>query len=260
MATISAQSVQKSFDSLEVLSRLDLEIQDCEFVSILGPSGCGKTTLLRTVAGLEKATSGQILLDGQPVTGPRPDLTLVFQNFRLLPWRTVEANVGYGLRLRGVPKAEARERVQQKIDMVGLRGYEKKYPYQLSGGMQQRVGLARALAIDPKYLLMDEPFGALDAQTRELMQEELLSIWADSPKTVMFVTHSIDEAIVLSDRVVVMEAKPGRIVDDIRIPFERPRSAVDIRTDPVFAELRQHMWGLLRHEDRPVAAGGAPGE
>jgi NitT/TauT family transport system ATP-binding protein len=260
VATISAQSVQKSFDSLEVLSRLDLEIQDCEFVSILGPSGCGKTTLLRTVAGLEKATSGQILLDGQPVTGPRPDLTLVFQNFRLLPWRTVEANVGYGLRLRGVPKPEARERVQEKIDMVGLSGYEKKYPYQLSGGMQQRVGLARALAIDPKYLLMDEPFGALDAQTRELMQEELLSIWAASPKTVMFVTHSIDEAIVLSDRVVVMEAKPGRIIDDIRIPFERPRSAAEIRTDPRFAELRQRMWGLLRHEDRPVAAGGAPGE
>jgi NitT/TauT family transport system ATP-binding protein len=260
VATISAQRVQKSFDALEVLSSLDLEIRDCEFVSILGPSGCGKTTLLRTVAGLEKATAGQILLDGDPVTGPRPDLTLVFQNFRLLPWRTVEANVGYGLRLRGVRKAEAHERVQQKIDMVGLRGYEKKYPYQLSGGMQQRVGLARALAIDPKYLLMDEPFGALDAQTRELMQEELLAIWAASPKTVMFVTHSIDEAIVLSDRVVVMEAKPGRIVDDITIPFERPRHAAEIRTDPRFAELRQHMWGLLRQADTPVPAGGAPGE
>jgi NitT/TauT family transport system ATP-binding protein len=260
VATISAQSVQKSFDTLEVLSRLDLEIRDCEFVSVLGPSGCGKTTLLRTVAGLEKATAGQILLDGEPVTGPRPDLTLVFQNFRLLPWRTVEANVGYGLRLRGVPKAEMRERVQQKIDMVGLSGYEKKYPYQLSGGMQQRVGLARALAIDPKYLLMDEPFGALDAQTRELMQEELLAIWTASPKTVMFVTHSIDEAIVLSDRVVVMEAKPGRIIDDITIPFERPRRAAEIRTDPRFAELRQHMWGLLRNADTPVPAGGAPGE
>jgi NitT/TauT family transport system ATP-binding protein len=258
VATIEAKGVAKSFDNLEVLTQLDLVIGDCEFVSILGPSGCGKTTLLRMVAGLEKSTGGEILLDGSRVMAPRPDLTLVFQNFRLLPWRTVEANIGYGLRLRGVPKDEIRERVNQQIAMVGLEGYEKKYPYQLSGGMQQRVGLARALAIDPTYLLMDEPFGALDAQTREFMQEELLSIWSASPKTVMFVTHSIDEAIVLSDRVVVMQAKPGRIVDDIKVPFPRPRLGGDLRTKPEFAELRHHMWTLLRVDERTLSESGAP--
>jgi NitT/TauT family transport system ATP-binding protein len=185
-------------------------------------------------------------------------MTLVFQNFRLLPWQTVEDNVGYGLRLRGIPKKQVRLQVGSFITMVGLEGFETAYPYQLSGGMQQRVGLARALAIDPQILLMDEPFGALDAQTREVMQEELLRIWNATHKTVVFVTHSIDEALVLADRVVMMAARPGRIIDNIAVPFARPRDPVHMRADPRFTELRTRMWELLRRTEpqRMEAAGG----
>ncbi|ANW66514.1 ABC transporter ATP-binding protein [Mycobacterium sp. djl-10] len=249
MANVDIKDLSKHFGPLSVFDHINLHVDEYEFVSILGPSGCGKTTLLRIVAGIEQATGGAVFISGEPNSKPRPDMTLVFQNFRLLPWRTVQDNVGYGLRLRGHSKSKAREAAQQYVDMVGLQGREKKYPYQLSGGMQQRVGLARALAIRPEILLMDEPFGALDAQTRELMQEELLRIWSADRKTVIFVTHSIDEAIVLSDRVVVMQANPGRIVEDITIPFERPRNAAAIRVDPVFAELRARMWSLLRQEE-----------
>ncbi|MBM7508495.1 ABC transporter ATP-binding protein [Nocardioides sp. 31GB23] len=248
MANVDITGLSKHFDSLSVFDDVDLHVGDNEFVSILGPSGCGKTTLLRIVAGIEERTSGSVLVDGDEVERPRPDTTLVFQNFRLLPWRTVEDNVAYGLRLRGKSKAESRAAAQPYIAMVGLEGREKKYPYQLSGGMQQRVGLARALAIKPGTLLMDEPFGALDAQTRELMQDELLRIWSNDKRTVIFVTHSIDEAIVLSDRVIVMQSNPGRIVEDITIPFERPRTPTAIRTDPRFARLRAEMWSLLRQE------------
>ena len=248
MANVDIKDLTKHFGALSVFDDVNLQVGEHEFVSILGPSGCGKTTLLRIVAGIEQATAGAVMVDGEESTRPRRDMTLVFQNFRLLPWRTVEDNVAYGLRLRGHGRSGARSQAQTYIRLVGLEGREKKYPYQLSGGMQQRVGLARALAIQPEILLMDEPFGALDAQTRELMQEELLRIWTADPKTVMFVTHSIDEAIVLSDRVIVMQANPGRIVEDIRIPFERPRSAAEIRTDPRFVELRARMWSLLRQE------------
>ncbi len=248
MANVDIQGLSKHFGSLSVFDDVNLHVDNNEFVSILGPSGCGKTTLLRIVAGIEDATSGEVVVDGAEVRKPRPDTTLVFQNFRLLPWRTVEDNVAYGLRLRGRGRSEARKLARPFITMVGLEGREKKYPYQLSGGMQQRVGLARALAIKPGTLLMDEPFGALDAQTRELMQDELLKIWSGDKKTVVFVTHSIDEAIVLSDRVIVMQSNPGRIVEDIRIPFERPRNAAAIRTDPRFAALRAEMWALLRQE------------
>lgn len=248
MASITIEDLSKHFGDLRVFDDIKLEFEENEFVSILGPSGCGKTTLLRIVAGIESATNGTVLIDGNESHKPRPDLTLVFQNIRLLPWRTVEDNVGYGLRVRGASKADARMQAQPYIAMVGLAGREKKFPYQLSGGMQQRVGLARALATRPEILLMDEPFGALDAQTRELMQEELLRIWSADRKTVMFVTHSIDEAIVLSDRVVVMQSNPGRIVKEFRIPFERPRNAAEIRSDRGFAELRAEMWSLLRQE------------
>lgn len=256
MTNVDIKDLSKHFGSLSVFDDIDLHVDDCEFVSILGPSGCGKTTLLRIIAGIEHATAGSVLISGEESTGPRPDMTLVFQNFRLLPWRTVEDNVGYGLRLRGQGRTKARAAAQEYIRMVGLEGREKKYPYQLSGGMQQRVGLARALAIRPEILLMDEPFGALDAQTRELMQEELLRIWSADRKTVVFVTHSIDEAIVLSDRVVVMQSNPGRIVEDITIPFDRPRDASSIRVDPAFAALRTRMWSLLRQEPVGPGSGG----
>lgn len=246
MAQIRAENLEKRFGSVQALSRLNFEVGENEFVSILGPSGCGKTTLLRIVGGLIQADAGAVYIDGEAVTAPRPNMTLVFQNFRLLPWRTVEDNVAYGLRLRGTSTKEARQQVASHITMVGLEGFEKAYPYQLSGGMQQRVGLARALAIDPQILLMDEPLGALDAQTRELMQEELLRIWTSSQKTVVFVTHSIDEALVLSDRVVMMAARPGRIIEDVAVPFSRPRDPVHLRAEPRFAELRTHMWELLR--------------
>jgi len=261
LSNVSIENLSKNYGALSVFDQINLNVGDNEFVSILGPSGCGKTTLLRIVAGLEQATEGRVLVADEETHKPRPDMTLVFQNFRLLPWRTVEDNVGYGLRLRGRSRGEARAEAQPFIKMVGLEGREQKYPYQLSGGMQQRVGLARALAIQPKILLMDEPFGALDAQTRELMQDELLRIWLANRKTVMFVTHSIDEAIVLSDRVIIMQTNPGRIVEDIRIPFERPRNSAEIRNDPRFAKLRAEMWGLLRQEAiAPDMVGGVSGE
>jgi NitT/TauT family transport system ATP-binding protein len=239
------------------LSGIDLEIRDGEFVSLLGPSGCGKSTLLKIMAGLLKASSGHITIDGVDVTGPGPERAMVFQDYALFPWMTVEANVEFGLEARGVPAEKRRATSQELLRVVGLGEFAKKYPHHLSGGMKQRVSIARALAVEPQILLMDEPFGALDAQTRELMQEELLRIWSADRKTVMFVTHSIDEAIVLSDRVVVMQANPGRIVEDIRIPFDRPRNAAAIRTDPAFAELRAHMWSLLRQE--PLQSGAVHG-
>lgn len=261
LSNVSITNLSKHYGALSVFDGINLNVNDNEFVSILGPSGCGKTTLLRIVAGLEQATDGKVLVAGEETDKPRPDMTLVFQNFRLLPWKTVEDNVGYGLRLRGRSKREARLQAQPFIKMVGLEGREQKYPYQLSGGMQQRVGLARALAIQPNILLMDEPFGALDAQTRELMQDELLKIWLANRKTVIFVTHSIDEAIVLSDRVIIMQTNPGRVVKDIRIPFDRPRNPAEIRNDQQFASLRAEMWGLLRQEAiSPDMIGGVSGE
>lgn len=251
MAQIRAQNVEKRFGDVSALAQLDFEVEADEFVSILGPSGCGKTTLLRIVAGLIRTDGGDVYVDDEPIRGPRENMTLVFQNFRLLPWRSIEDNVGYGLRLRGMSKKQARAEVGKYVHMVGLDGFEKSYPYQLSGGMQQRVGLARALAIDPQILLMDEPFGALDAQTREVMQEELLNIWTATQKTVVFVTHSIDEALVLSDRVVMMAARPGRIVKTIDVPFPRPRDPVLLRSLPEFTQLRTQMWELLRQTQSP---------
>jgi NitT/TauT family transport system ATP-binding protein len=235
---------------LLALSGINLTIEENEFVSIVGPSGCGKTTFLAVVDGLIPATGGQILVNGRVVSRPGPDRAVVFQDSSLLPWRTVMKNVIYGLECIGVKRHEARDRAQHFIDMVGLRGFEHHYPYQLSGGMQQRVNLARALVMDPEILLMDEPFAALDAQTREMMQEELLRIWRKSGKTVLFITHQIDEAVFLSDRVIVFSARPGRVKASIDVPLERPRS-LRLKRDPRFHELEDRIWGLIQEDAAP---------
>jgi NitT/TauT family transport system ATP-binding protein len=227
---------------------LSFDVNDNEILCIVGPSGCGKTTLLRCIDGLVPLSAGRILLDGSPVAGPPPRMAMVFQHFGLFPWKTVEANVAYGLRLGGVPRQAAAARVQRVLALVGLRGFAAYYPYQLSGGMQQRVGLARALAIDPEVLLMDEPFAALDAQTREILQEEMLRILDQERKTIVFVTHSIDEALLLGDRVIVLTARPARVREVLSVPYSRPRSVAAVRADPAFGTLRARVWDLLRQE------------
>ena len=232
---------------LRALDGVGLAIEDGEFVSIVGPSGCGKTTFLSVVDGLVPATAGRILVDGAAVTRPGPDRAVVFQDASLLPWRTVLGNVRYGLECLRVPRREARERAAHFVALVGLAGFEHNYPYELSGGMQQRVNLARALVMDPKILLMDEPFAALDAQTREAMQEELLRIWQAAGKTVLFVTHQIDEAIFLSDRVIVFSARPGRVRASIAVDIERPR-ALRLKREARFHAIEDRIWSLI-HDD-----------
>jgi NitT/TauT family transport system ATP-binding protein len=236
---------------LRALDRVNLTVADGEFVSIVGPSGCGKTTFLSVVDGLIAATGGRILVDGAAVTRPGPDRAVVFQDASLLPWRTVLGNVLYGLECLRVPRREARERAQRFVALVGLTGFEHNYPHELSGGMQQRVNLARALVMDPKILLMDEPFAALDAQTREAMQEELLRIWRAAGKTVLFITHQIDEAIFLSDRVIVFSARPGRVRECISIDIERPR-ALRLKREARFHALEDRIWTLI-HDDATTA-------
>jgi NitT/TauT family transport system ATP-binding protein len=228
---------------------LTLEIGDGEFVSIVGPSGCGKSTFLKIVAGLLSPTDGEVLVDGRPISGPSPDRAMVFQDSSLFPWYTVVQNVAYGLDCQGVPAKEAAQRVTPLIEMVGLRGFERQYPHELSGGMQQRVNLARALAVDPGILLMDEPFASLDAQTREIMQAELLRICLPTKKTVLFITHQIGEAVYLSDRVFVMSARPGRLLADLEIDLPRPRP-LDIKHSPAFVEYESAIWGMLESEVR----------
>jgi NitT/TauT family transport system ATP-binding protein len=235
--------------TIVALDGVNLKIMDGEFVSIVGPSGCGKTTFLSVVDGLIPASAGRILVDGTQVSEPGPDRAVVFQDASLLPWRTVAGNVVYGLECQGVPAREARERAQRFIDMVGLGGFEQHYPYELSGGMQQRVNLARALVMDPKILLMDEPFASLDAQTRELMQAELLQIWRKAEKTVLFVTHQIDEAIFLSDRVVVFSGRPGKVKDIIAVDIDRPRDLA-IKREPRFHAIEDRIWGLIEDDVR----------
>ncbi len=233
--------------SLLALDRINLKIHDGEFVCIVGPSGCGKTTFLSVVDGLITATDGRIIVDGVAVTKPGPDRAVVFQDASLLPWRTVQQNVVYGLECAGVKAVEARERAGRFIRMVGLEGFENHYPYELSGGMQQRVNLARALVMDPKILLMDEPFASLDAQTREAMQEEVLRIRKEANKTVLFITHQIDEAIFLSDRVIVFSARPGRVKATIAVDIERPRKLA-VKRDPRFHALEDEIWTLMHDE------------
>jgi NitT/TauT family transport system ATP-binding protein len=231
--------------TFEALKDVSFSVKDKEFFSIIGPSGCGKTTLLKMVAGLVRPTSGQILIDGSRVSGPGNDRAIVFQHFVLLPWADILTNVGFGLEMRGLSRKESREAARPFLDRVGLTGFAEHYPHELSGGMQQRVGLARALAVSPDILLMDEPFGALDAQTRQLMQEDLMRIWDVEQKTVIFVTHSMDEAAYLSDRVLVMDTHPGKVREVLDVPLPRPRDEA-VRTTPVFNELTSHMWHELR--------------
>lgn len=242
---INKRFVQRSGEPLDVLKDVTLTVDDHEFLSIIGPSGCGKTTLLKIVDGLVSADSGEVIIKGKTITGPGPDRAVVFQNFLLLPWADVLSNIAFGLEMRGVSKRDSREVARSQLERVSLLGFEHHYPHELSGGMQQRVGLARALAVDPEILLMDEPFGALDAQTRTLMQGDLLRIWQGERKTVMFITHSMEEAVFLSDRVIIMDTHPGRVHGIVEIPFSRPRDE-SVRGSATFAELTSHMWQELK--------------
>jgi NitT/TauT family transport system ATP-binding protein len=246
---------------LLAIDALSLDVAEGQFATIVGPSGCGKSTFLHIVGGLTRATHGEVQVDGRTVREPGRDRAMVFQDSSLFPWYTVNQNVAYGLECLGVPTKVAVERVGPLIDLVGLAGFEKNYPYELSGGMQQRVNIARALAIDPGLLLMDEPFASLDAQTREIMQAELLKIWNQTRKTVLFITHQISEAVYLSDRVLVMSARPGRILADIAIDLQRPRELA-IKSDPRFVGYEGEIWRLLESEVRREmdTEEGAPGE
>jgi NitT/TauT family transport system ATP-binding protein len=233
--------------SVRALSSFDIDVNEGEFVSIVGPSGCGKSTFLNILLGLMRPESGDLRIRDKAISGPGTDRAMVFQEFGLLPWRTVRNNVGLGLELKGVPAGQRHDIAQRFIEMVGLSGFESHYPHELSGGMKQRVGLARALATDPDVLLMDEPFAALDAQTRDLMQAELLRIWRQARKTVLFVTHQIDEAIYLSDRVIVMTKRPGRSKRIFPIPLTRPRD-YEMRVTPEFNDLKLEIWNTLKDE------------
>ena len=225
---------------------VELNVSSNEVLCIVGPSGCGKTTLLRCIGGLLTPSSGEVLIDGEPIRAPREGVAIVFQHFGLLPWKTVVDNVAFGLRIARLPRQRVAEKVEHYIHLVGLTGFENHYPYQLSGGMQQRVGLARAMAIDPEVLLMDEPFASVDAQTREVLQEELLQLHDRERKTMIFITHSIDEAIILGDRVAVMASRPGRVKEVLQVNFPRPRDPAAIRAQPRYTEIRNHIWEELR--------------
>jgi NitT/TauT family transport system ATP-binding protein len=231
---------------VEALGGISLDVVDGELVCVVGPSGCGKTTLLRVLAGLEQPTSGGVHIRSDDPA--RPAKAMVFQGSGIFPWMTVEQNVAYGLQLQGVPKRERTAIARRWIAEIGLERFATAYPAQLSGGMQQRVGLARAFAYDPEVLLMDEPFGALDAQTRLILQQTLLQQWERNAKTVVFVTHSIEEALTLGDRIYVMSARPGRLLDEVRVPFARPRDTVGLRGDPRFSALFAAIWDVLRDE------------
>lgn len=234
--------------TLVALEDFSLSVKAGEFVTIVGPSGCGKSTFLNVVAGLQPPTAGEIMIDGRPVKGPGPERAMVFQDYGLMPWRTVEKNVCFGLEMQNRLNAETQAKVRHYIRLVGLEGFEHAYPRELSGGMRQRVGLARALATEPRILLMDEPFAAVDLITRELMQDELAQIMAETEKTVVFITHSVDEAIILGDRIVVMSARPGRIKQIFSIDLPRPRSAKTIRSSKGYVELRAQIWNQLAAE------------
>ncbi|MGJ5202047.1 ABC transporter ATP-binding protein [Bradyrhizobium sp. HKCCYLR20261] len=259
MTTLVIDQVTRTFPARQghaptrALEPVALTIGNNDFVTILGPSGCGKSTLLRIVAGLDHPTSGKVLLDGSEVKGPGADRGMVFQSYTLFPWLTVRENIAFGLRERGVPEDKRNAIADRFIQQIGLKGFENHWPKQLSGGMQQRCAIARALANDPKILLLDEPFGALDNQTRVLMQEMLLGIWERDQKTVLFVTHDIEEAIFLGSRVLVMSARPGRIKADIKIELPHPRS-YKIKTSPEFVALKERLVEEIRAEALKVAA------
>ena len=231
------------------LDGIDLDVAEGELLAVVGPSGCGKSTLLSIIAGLVVPTHGEVLLDGRPVKGPGPDRGVVFQEFAILPWRTVDRNIAHGLEIQGVAKAERDETVRHFVELVGLVGFEKKYPHELSGGMKQRVALARTLAANPEVMLMDEPFAAVDAQTREILQFELLRIWQLRPTSMVFVTHSIEEAVLMGDQVVVLKGKPSTVAEVVQVNLPRPRTRETLAT-PRFAELREHVWRTLMDEAR----------
>ncbi|HET6948700.1 MAG TPA: ABC transporter ATP-binding protein [bacterium] len=234
---------------LLALQELTLSVERGEFLVIVGPSGCGKTTFLSAVAGLVQPTAGSLMMDGRPIVGPGPDRAMVFQEYALMPWLVARDNVAFGLDLRGQPRGEdARRRVAEFIELVGLRGFERSYPHELSGGMRQRVGLARALVVEPRILLMDEPFAAVDAMTREIMQAEFERILSQAGRTVLLVTHSIDEAIAFGDRIVVISSRPGRVREILTVDLPRPRWEYDVKAHPGFGPLRERVWQALRQD------------
>ncbi|MFD9129548.1 ABC transporter ATP-binding protein [Kitasatospora sp. NPDC059571] len=252
-ADISFRAVSKTFAvrgdaEFTALDRVELDIAAGEFAVIVGPSGSGKSTLLDLLGGLAAPTSGEILLNGRPVTGPGPDRSTVFQQYALLPWRTAQGNVEFGLESIGVPRRERAARAREYLDLVGLSGFEDRHPHELSGGMKQRVAIARSLAYDPEVLLMDEPFAALDAQTRESLQDELLRIWERTGKTVVFITHGIEEAVYLGGRVAVLTSRPGRVKEVVRIDLGDRSATGDLRSSPEFARYRHEIWSLLHDE------------
>jgi NitT/TauT family transport system ATP-binding protein len=237
--------VSKAFEQRnemsQALSDISTVVREKEFLCILGPSGCGKTTLLRMIAGLEPVSEGSITIDGEIISGPSRKMAMIFQDYSLYPWRTVIENIAFGLEIQDVDREKREKIAESYLDLIGLREFGKNYPYELSGGMRQRVAVARALAIDPSVLLMDEPFGALDAQTRNTLQIEILKIWEKTKKTVLFVTHSVDEAVFLADRIMVLTSRPGRIKDIVNIDLPRPRD----RTSPDFAKIRRYVLSLI---------------
>ena len=261
MSDIAFDAVSRVFhrngQAFPALDSVSVHVRDREFVAIVGPSGCGKTTCLRMAAGLEFPTSGRVSVGGKPVSKPGPDRAVVFQQFALFPWKTVHDNIDFGLRSKGLAESARRERIAKQVELMGLQGYESAYPHQLSGGMQQRVAIARSYVLDPDVLLMDEPFGALDAQTRIVMQEELIKLSRVNPRTVLFITHAVDEAVYLADRVVVMTRRPGRIREIIDVAPVRKAEGWDRfdRTEEVmdqesFVHLRTHIWRMLRSEQQ----------
>lgn len=249
LRNISKIFTSEKGEKVESLSSISLDIENQEFICLLGPSGCGKTTLLRIIAGLDQASTGTVELGRTLIDRPNPQLAMIFQEYSLYPWRTVVANIGFGLEIRKIPAEERDSIVKKYVEIVGLKGFENSYPYELSGGMRQRVAVARALAVDPSILLMDEPFGALDAQTRNLLQHELLDIWEKTKKTIIFVTHSVDEAVFMADRIVVLTPRPGRICEVIPILCTRPRD----RTGVEFAKVRRYVLDLINQPSCSVS-------
>ncbi|NGM83188.1 ABC transporter ATP-binding protein [Paenibacillus sp. 7124] len=249
----NTEDEKKEFTALK---DVDLNVRPGEFLTIVGPSGCGKSTLLDLIAGLALPTEGELFIDGKKITGPALDRGIVMQGYALFPWRTVRRNVEFGLEIKKVPKKDRQAISDRFLELVGLSGYADRYPYELSGGMKQRVAIARALAYDPEVLLMDEPFAAVDAQTRETLQDELLQIWERTGKTIIFVTHSIDEAVALADRVVVMSPNPGRVREIVNVTLPRPRRVGDVQSTADFSWIRHRVWELLQGETaevKPVA-------
>jgi NitT/TauT family transport system ATP-binding protein len=256
LSALDATGVRKSYarngKSLDIVDVAEFSAREGEFITLIGPSGCGKSTFLHILGGFIKAEAGSIRVYGQEVSGPGPDRGMMFQEFALFPWKTVAGNIAWGLEAQGYEKGNIEDIVRRQLEMVGLADFRHHYPAELSGGMKQRAALARVLAFDPKVLLMDEPFGALDSQTREEMQEELIRLWERTRKTIVFVTHDIEEAVFLGDRVVVLTARPARVLEEVKIDLPRPRS-LEIKKSVQCHEYRNYIWDLVRSESRRAA-------